>query len=72
MVGETWEQIYRLKPSRFPKNPVATGGYGEFLTFLPYEVRVKRRDVKNKLMDRIEALCCKMIGITLPYAVLIA
>lgn len=29
-------------------------------------------DVKNKLMDRIEALCVKMVGVTIPYRVLIA
>lgn len=28
-------------------------------------------DVKNKLMDRIEALCCKMVGVRLSYRELI-
>ena len=28
-------------------------------------------DVKNKLMDRIEALCCKMVGVRLSYVELI-
>ena len=34
--------------------------------------RLNEGDVKNKLMDRIEALCCKMVGITLSYVRLIA
>ena len=34
--------------------------------------RLNEGDVKNKLMDRIEALCCKMIGVRLPYRVLTA
>ena len=29
--------------------------------------RLNEGDVKNKLMDRIEALCCKMVGVRLSY-----
>ena len=34
--------------------------------------RLNEGDVKNKLMDRIEALCCKMVGVRLSYEELTA
>ena len=34
--------------------------------------RLNEGDVKNKLMDRIEALCCKMVGVRLSYVKLVA
>ena len=34
--------------------------------------RLNEGDVKNKLMDRIEALCCKMVGVRLSYVELTA
>ncbi len=34
--------------------------------------RLNEGNVKNKLMDRLEALCCKMVGVTLPYRALTA
>lgn len=33
--------------------------------------RLNEGDVKNKLMDRIEALCCKMVGVRLSYRKLV-
>ena len=33
--------------------------------------RLNEGDVKNKLMDRIEALCCKMVGVRLSYRELV-
>ncbi len=33
--------------------------------------RLNEGDVKNKLMDRIEALCCKMVGVRLSYRALV-
>lgn len=34
--------------------------------------RLNEGDVKNKLMDRIEALCRKMVGVRLSYGALVA
>lgn len=33
--------------------------------------RLNEGDVKNKLMDRVRSLCYKMVGVVLPYRVLV-